>query len=64
MSVGQKIIVTVGAFVITFIVACAIMKNDISFILTSRSVERHYGKTTENNYFIEDNFEFVDNHPY
>lgn len=62
MSVGQKIIVTVGAFVITFIVACAIMKNDISFILTSRSVERHYGKTTENNYFIEDNFEFVDNH--
>ena len=49
MSVGQKIIVTVGAFVITFIVACAIMMNDISFILTSRSVERHYGKTTENN---------------
>lgn len=62
MSVGQKVIVTVGAFVITFITICTFFKNDISFLLTSRSVERVYGKTQENGYFIEDNFEYVSNY--
>lgn len=62
MSVGQKVIVTVGAFVITFITVCTFFKNDISFLLTSRSVERVYGNTQENSYFIEDNFEYVSNY--
>lgn len=62
MSLGQKIIVTFGAFVITFITICMIFKNDISFILTSRSVEREYGKSQENSYFIEDHFEYVNNY--
>ena len=62
MSGGQKVIVTVGAFVITFITICTFFKDDISFILTSRSVERVYGKTQENGYFIEDNFEYIDNY--
>ena len=62
MSIGQKVIVTVGAFVITFITICTFFKNDISFILTSRSIERNYGKTLENSYFIEDNFKYVDNY--
>ena len=62
MSIGQKVIVTVGAFVITFITICTFFKNDISFLLTSRSIERNYGKTLENSYFIEDNFEYVNNY--
>lgn len=62
MSIGQKVIVTVGAFVITFITICTFFKNDISFLLTSRSIERNYGKTNENSYFVEDNFEFVSNY--
>ena len=62
MSIGQKVIVTVGAFVITFITICTFFKNDISFLLTSRSIERNYGKTQENNYFIEDNFDYVNNY--
>ena len=62
MSWGQKLIVTVAAFVITFITICTIFKNDISFILTSRSVERTYGQTAENSYFIEDHFAYVDNY--
>ena len=62
MSIGQKVIVTVGAFVITFITICTFFKSDISFLLTSRSVERSYGKTEENSYFIEDNFSYVDNY--
>lgn len=62
MSIGQKIIVTVGAFVITFISACFFFKSDINFLLTSKSVERQYGQTAENSYFLEDNFDFVDNY--
>lgn len=62
MSWGQKMIVTTGAFVITFITICTFFKNDISFILTSRSVERNYGRTEENSYFIEDNFNYVENY--
>lgn len=62
MSVGQKVIVTVGSFVITFITVCTFLKGDISFLLTSRSVERKYGQTAENSYFIEDNFEYIDNY--
>lgn len=60
LSPGQKAIVTVGAFVITFISICMFFKNDIKFLLTSRSIERNYGQTSENSYFIEDNFNFID----
>lgn len=62
MSWGQKLIVTVGAFVITFITICTFFQNDIQFLLTSRSVERNYGQTAENSYFIEDTFAYVDNY--
>ncbi|MCI6265544.1 MAG: hypothetical protein MR598_01695 [Erysipelotrichaceae bacterium] len=62
MSLGQKMIVTVGAFVITIITICTIFKSDISFLLTSRSVERNYGQTSENSYFLEDNFQYIDNY--
>ena len=62
MSLGQKIIVTAGSFIITFMTVCVIFRNDIDFMLTSRSIEREYGKTAENSYFIEDHFNFVDNH--
>lgn len=62
MTLGQKIIVTVGSFVITFITICMFFRTDISFILTSRSVERKYGQTQENSYFIEDYFNYIDNY--
>ena len=35
-------------------------QSDIKFLLTSRTVERKYGKIAVNNYFTEDNFEFVE----
>ena len=62
MSGGQKVIVTFGSFMITFITICTFFKSDISFLLTSRSVERVYGKTIENKYFVEDNFKYIDNY--
>ena len=60
MSTGQKIIVTVSSFIITFITICTIFKSDISFLLTSRKIERVYGKTPENSYFLEDNYNRLD----
>lgn len=62
MSFGQKAILVVGSFMITFITVCTFFKSDISFLLTSRSVERMYGETAENSYFIEDHFAYVDNY--
>ena len=60
LSAGQKAIVTVGAFVITFLTVCTFFQNDISFMLTSRSVTRNYGNTSPNTYFIEDSFNYVE----
>ena len=62
MTLGQKIIVTVGSYIITFITICMIFKYDISFMLTSRNIDRKYGNMTENSYFVEDHFKFVDNY--
>ena len=62
MNFGQKVIVTVGTFVVTIVVICSVFKSDIRFLLTSRSVEREYGKTSENSYFTIDNFYYVDNY--
>lgn len=62
MTKGQKIIIFVGSFLITFITICAFFRDDIKYMLVSRVIDRKYGNTTENIYFLEDNFAFVDNH--
>lgn len=64
MSLGQKIIVTMGAFVITFMTICMIFRADISFLLVSRKIEREYGSISANSYFIEDYFEYTDNYEF
>ena len=56
LSSGQKAIVTVSAFVITFITVCTFFKGDINFLLTSRMIERKYANTAPNYYYIEDNY--------
>ncbi|MBR3161681.1 MAG: hypothetical protein IKF19_03015 [Bacilli bacterium] len=62
MGIGTKIVIAVAAFVVTFVGICTFFKSDIKFLLTSRTVERKYGKLSANAYFIEDNFKYVDNH--
>ena len=62
LSIGAKIIITVAAFVITFVGVCTFFRNDIKFLLTSRTVERKYGKISTNSYFVEDNFKYIDNY--
>ncbi len=60
-TTGKKIIIVFGAFIITFITVCNVFKNDINFLLLQRSVERKFKNSAPNSYFIEDNFEFVNN---
>ena len=62
MNLGQKIIIIFGFVVILSVALCSIFRSDISFFLTSRSVEREYGKTSVNDYYIVDNFFYVDNY--
>ena len=62
MSLGQKVIISVGSFVITVVTVCMFFKSDIRFLLTSRSVERNYGRTQENSYFMDDHFDYVSNY--
>ena len=62
MNTGQKISITAGAFVITFVSICAIFRSDIMYLLTSKKIERKYGTEYVNNYYIEDNFEYIDNY--
>ena len=62
LSIGARIIITVAAFVVTFVGICTFFKSDIKFLLTSRTVERKYGKISTNSYFVEDNFKYIDNY--
>jgi len=61
MGKGQKIILSIGITMIILVTICTFFKNDIEYIVISKNIERLYGATTENEYFIEDNFDYVDN---
>lgn len=62
MEKGQKIILSIGILMIIVVTICAFFKNDIEYMVISKNIERLYGTTTENEYFIEDNFNYVDNY--
>lgn len=61
MGKGGKIIISIGIFIIVVLTACAFFKNDIEYIVVTKNIERLYGTTAENEYFKEDNFNYVDN---
>ena len=61
MEKSQKVILTTGALMIIIVTVCAFFKDDINYIVVTKNIERLYGTTTENEYFIEDNFDYVDN---
>ncbi|MEE3343265.1 MAG: transglutaminase domain-containing protein [Bacilli bacterium] len=62
LTTGQKVIVSVGITVLLIIFICIFFRADIKFFLTSKTIERKYGKIAENSYYIEDNFEYVENY--
>lgn len=61
MSRGGKVIISVGFLIILILSICAFFKSDIEYIVVTKNIDRLYGNTVENDYFIEDNFDYVDN---
>ena len=62
LSVGIRIMIITSFIITVFLCGCLFFKGDIKFWLTSRTVERKYGKISANSYFVEDNFEYVTNY--
>lgn len=61
MSRGGKVIISVGFLIILILSICAFFKSDIEYMVVTKNIDRLYGTTVENDYFIEDNFDYVDN---
>jgi hypothetical protein len=58
----RNFILAVGMFMIILVSFCAIDKDNIEYYFVSKSIEHKYGTTSENAYFLEDNFNYVDNY--
>ena len=61
MSKSGKFIIFIGCFIIVVLTLCAFFKKDIEYFVTIKNIDRLYGSTSENIYFLEDNFNYVDN---
>ena len=61
MSKSGKFIIFIGCFIIVVLTLCAFFKKDIEYFVTTKNIDRLYGNTSENIYFLEDNFNYVDN---
>ena len=61
MSKSGKFIIFIGCFIIVVLTLCAFFKKDIEYFVTIKNIDRLYGNTSENIYFLEDNFNYVDN---
>lgn len=61
MSRGGKAIISIGFLIILILSICAFFKSDIEYMVVTKNIDRLYGTTVENDYFIEDNFDYVDN---
>ena len=61
MSRGGKVIISVGFLIVLILSICAFFKSDIEYMVVTKNIDRLYGTTVENDYFIEDNFDYVDN---
>lgn len=57
-----KLIVIVGILSIIIVTICAFGKNYITHKYYEYTIEKKYSKTTPNNYYLEDNFNYVDNY--
>lgn len=61
MSRGGKVIISVGFLIVLILSICAFFKSDIEYMVVTKNIDRLYGTTVENDYFIEDNFDYVNN---
>lgn len=63
-NTGGKLIIIVGIFVIILVTICAFNKKTIIYKYYEYDVNSKYANTKEkiNNYYLEDNFKYVDNY--
>ena len=59
---GGKLILTVGFISIIIVTICAFQKDDLTLKYYEYKVEKDYGETPSNNYYIDDNFNYVNNY--
>ena len=58
----RKTILSVGFFVIVFVIICVIWKEDIIYWYTHNFEENNYSELVVNEYFVDDNFSYVNNY--
>ena len=58
----KKLILVNGIIMIIVVTICTFNKDEIKYKMVESSIMQKYGSIEENNYFIEDNFTYVDNY--
>lgn len=59
---GGKLILIIGALAIIIVTICAFNKDAITHKYFEYTVDKKYSNATTNEYYLEDNFNYVDNH--
>lgn len=59
---GGKLILVIGILSIIIVTICAFNKESITHKYFEYTVERKYSSTPTNEYYLEDNFSYIDNH--
>jgi len=59
---GGKLIVVIGILSIVIVTVCAFNKDTITHKYFEYTVEKKYSNATTNEYYLEDNFNYVNNH--
>ena len=58
----RNVILAIGMFMIILVSVCAVNKDKITYYFIANSIEKKYGTTVENEYYLEDNFNFIDDY--
>lgn len=59
---GGKLIISIGILAIIIVTLCAFNKENITHKFFEYTIEKKYSNTTTNEYYLEDNFNYVNNH--
>ena len=57
-----RLIVIMGALAIVIVTVCAFNKNTLRYKYYEYSIEKKYSSSTTNEYYVDDNFNYVDNY--
>ena len=57
-----RLIVIMGAIAIIIVTVCAFNKNTLRYKYYEYSIEKKYSSSTTNEYYVDDNFNYVDNY--